>query len=396
MENNMTPEQVVEKINNLIAEKMDSTVNVEQFNDLKSQLEGFKSLEAKSTEIEKAIAKMEGKMEGLAELGKKHSDKPVGSVGEQVVDGYKSAVVDIKSGKPVEFEVKATTITEDYSGTIALSTLEAGVNTIARPALQVSNVINRGTTTSKYVVYIKQVRQASAAWTAEGVAKTITDIAYEEVSVEVKKIAALIKISKEMLDDLAFVRGEVNSELMKAVEQGIENAVINGAVGGFDGIMTNAVAFAAGSFAAAVPNAQLDDVIRIAVAQIQSADFNPTHVVLNPFDVAALHLNKTTTGEYTYPIFMVDPLTGLPKIANLTIISSTLMPLGDFLVGDMSKSNLRLRETVGITVGYESDDFRKNLVSIIGEARAAHYVKENDYDAFVKGDIATCIAAINA
>ena len=394
MENNMTPEQVVEKINGLIAEKMDSTVNVEQFNDLKSQLDGFKSLEAKSTEIEKAIAKMEGKMEGLAELGKKHSDKPVGSVGEQVVDGYKSAVVDIKSGKPVEFEVKATTITEDYSGTIALSTLEAGVNTIARPALQVSNVINRGTTTSKYVVYIKQVRQASAAWTAEGVAKTITDIAYEEVSVEVKKIAALIKISKEMLDDLAFVRGEVNSELMKAVEQGIEDAVINGASGGFDGILTNAVLFDAGSFAGTVVRAQLADVIRIAVAQIQAANFNPTHVVLNPFDVAALHLSKTTTGEYTYPIFMVDPLTGLPKVANLTVISSNLIEQGAFLCGDMSKSNLRMRETVGITVGYEADDFRKNLVSIIGEARAAHYVKENDYAAFVKGDIATCIAAI--
>ena len=60
----------------------------------------------------------------------------------------------------------------------------------------------------------------------------------------------------------------------------------------------------------------------------------------------------------------------------------------------MTKSNLRVRENMNITVGYNADDFSKNMVSIICEARAAHYIKDNDVRAFVTADISTAIAAL--
>jgi hypothetical protein len=120
-----------------------------------------------------------------------------------------------------------------------------------------------------------------------------------------------------------------------------------------------------------------------------------THVVLNPIDVAKMQLTKTSTGEYTYPIFYVDNLTGQPKLAELTVVSTTWMTAGNFLVGDMSKSNVRMRENMNVTVGYVNDDFQRNMVSILAEARLVHYVKANDVNAFVKGTIATAITAIN-
>jgi hypothetical protein len=116
---------------------------------------------------------------------------------------------------------------------------------------------------------------------------------------------------------------------------------------------------------------------------------------LNPIDVARLQLSKTSTGEYTYPIFYIDPVTSQPKIANLTIVSTTWMTAGNFLVGDMSRDYLKIRENMNITFGYENDDFTRNMISIICETRGVNYIKANDLGAFVKGVIQTAIVALD-
>ena len=199
-----------------------------------------------------------------------------------------------------------------------------------------------------------------------------------------------------MLEDLNFVRNEINTDLLATLEDQIENSLLNGSGVGanLEGILTFAQTFAAGTFALSVPLANISDVIRVAASQIEAAKFFATHVVLNPVDVAKMQLTKTSTGEYTYPIFYVDNMTGEPKIANLTVVSTTWMTAGNFLVADMTKSNVRMRENMNITVGYVNDDFQRNMVSILAEARLVHYVKANDVNAFVKGTIATAITAI--
>ena len=82
---------------------------------------------------------------------------------------------------------------------------------------QISNT--RGTT-SKYVVYVEQKNPDpnEAGMVAEGALKPQSDFDLVEVSKEVKKIATYIKVSKEMLADLAFMQGEINGELMELVE----------------------------------------------------------------------------------------------------------------------------------------------------------------------------------
>jgi hypothetical protein len=86
---------------------------------------------------------------------------------------------------------------------------------------------------------------------------------------------------------------------------------------------------------------------------------------------------------------------GEMRVANIIVVSTTYMTAGNFLVGDMTKSNLRIRENVNIQVGYVNDDFQRNMVTILAEARAVHYVKLNDVNAFVKGTIATAITALD-
>ncbi|CAB4152524.1 major_cap_HK97, phage major capsid protein, HK97 family [uncultured Caudovirales phage] len=395
MENqNLTPDQVVEKINGLISEKMASIPTTDDVNNLKNEVEGLKSLSEKSLDIEKAIAKMEGKMEAMAEKAVNNPQVNL-SIGQQVTKGFDMEA--IKAGKTMDLEIKApTTLAGDYTGQIALTTLEPGVNRIARPNLLLQNVVNRGTTNSMYVTYVQQTAKSDGAFVAEGDPKTEYELKYSEVSKQVKKVASIIKISKEMLTDLPFMASEVNNDLMLGVSNQIENQLLNGTglTVNLEGILASATTFTAGTFALSVINANLADVIRVAVANIQGANFNATHVVLNPVDVAKLQLIKTTTGEYTYPMFYMDPMTAQVRIAELSIISTNYMTAGNFLVGDMSKDNLRMRETMNIQMGYVNDDFKNNLVSILCEARLVNFIKANDTGAFVKGVIATAITAI--
>jgi HK97 family phage major capsid protein len=397
MENNLTPEQVVEKLNNMFAEKMEGAATKTDVADLKNEVEGLKGLTEKSAEIEKAIARFEGRLESMSEKASKNAPKRqtlAGAFGEKHAE-----IVDVVSkGQTFNLNVKVegdTTLTGSYDGRVALSVLELGVDRIQRPTIKVRNIVNSGTTTSKYVVYITQTNAIGADWTAESVEKTLFAPTYEEVSEEVKKVAGTIKISKEMLADLSFIQSEINTDLMEAIAAQIEDSLINGGGGAeINGLIGYAQTFAAGPFAGSVINANETDVIRVAIAQIQSANFEPTHVVLNPNDVAKMQLTKTNTGEYTYPMFLVDAM-GVQTVANLPIVSTTNIAAGEFLVGDMTKSNVRVREDINMQIGYVNDDFQRNMVTILAEARLVHYVKANQVFAFVTGSFATAKAAIN-
>lgn len=399
MENtNLTPEQVVEKINASITEKMASVPTHDDVNSLKSDIDQLKSLEAKSSDIERAIAKMEGKMEALTEKAMNNPTAPK-NIGEQITAGYKNQIDAIKKGQEFNLEVKApTTITGDYTGNIALSTLDTQIDRVARQQVLIQNIVNRGTTNSKFVTYIQQTQAPSGAFVAEGDAKTEYKTKYTEVSKEVKKVASLIKISKEMLEDLPFVASEVNNDLMLGVQDQIENQLLNGTglTVNLEGILTQAPTFVApAGLALNVVDANLTDVILASVTQIHIANYTATHVVLHPSDWARLYTTKTSTGEYTYPVFFQVPTTGEIRVMNLSVVVTTWMPAGQFLVGDFSKSNLRMRESMNLSVGYVNDDFQKNMVSILAEARLVNYIKNNQKPAFVKGTIATAITAID-
>jgi HK97 family phage major capsid protein len=398
----LTPDQVIEKINGMITEKMGAVPTKEEVEGLKSQLEEFKKLDEKNSEMEKAIAKMEGRIEAMSE---KAVDAPKSqgakTIKEALVktytDNVKAISDSIEKGNRITLDVKTdTTIDGDYTGNVALSVLEPGVNRIARPVRRLREISNVGSTTSKFVTYIQQTQNVTpgegSLWVNEAGAKFNGEVKYEEVSEEVKKVAAYIKVSKEMLADLAFVRSEINTELMEAIEQNIDYSLVNGAGGNdLSGLLAVAPNFAPGTFAGTIPGANIMDLIRICKAQIEAANFVPTHVVLNPEDVAKIELTKTSTGEYTYPAFWDANM----RVAGLVVVSSNNITAGTMIVGDFTKFNIKFREDMNMSVGYENDDFTRNMVTILCEARLVAYVKGNDVNAFVQSDIATDVALIN-
>ena len=397
---NLTPEQVVEKLNGLFAEKTKGMATSEDINAIKSELNKLNSLEEKSANIESAIAKFEANLEAVKESAKKSNEKAPANLSQairmEVAQKHADMMESVAKGNKFNMDVKTdTTITGDYTGTYALTTLEAGVNKIARPIRRIMEISNVGTTSSKFVTYIAQDTQSSTGFVGEAGLKSNGQVQYTEVSVAVKKVAGFIKVSKEMLADLAFVQAEINNDLMASIEQNMDDQLLNGNGLGnnIDGVLAQATPWSAGIFAGAVTNAGVIDVLRVAKAQIESADFTPTHIVLHPDDVARIEMSKDNQGQYTYPNFAVGTAPNM-QLSGLTIISSTNMTADNFLVGDFSKFNVRVREGMNIQVGYEGDDFARNMVSILAEARLCSFVKQNDVTAFVTGDFTTAIAAL--
>lgn len=397
----MTPEQVVEKINSLVAEKTANSVSKDELEALKSQLS---SLESKSdnTEVKSAIAKLEGMIEGIKEA-KTSEPTTFKSIGQAIGDAYANAIEKITSVKEngglINLDVKSAgtmSITSNYSGgEVALSQLETGVARIARRKPFLRQLVNVAGTVSKYITYIEQKNpDGGAGMTAEGALKSQADFDLVEVSKAVKKVTAWIKVSKEMVADLPFMRNEINTELMELVELKLDAQILsgNGSGDNLEGILENATAWSAGGFALSMVEPNEFDVLRVGIAQIQGLLFNPNYILLHPEDCAKMELTKTTTGEYTYAMSYV--MDGIVRVKSIPVIENTGITAGEFLIGDFTKSNLRIREDLNIQVGYVNDDFTKNLMTILCEARAVHYVKSNHYGAFVSGSFSTAKTAL--
>ena len=227
--------------------------------------------------------------------------------------------------------------------------------------------------------------------TAEGAVKPLRDFEIVARSAEAVKIAVVEKASKEILDDVDGMRSFITTDMSQEVQETMEYNALRGAgtAGQITGIYTIATAFNAGG--KTVVNANLFDVLRLAVAQITIAGGRATTIVLNPFDMVDLDLAKDTNGAYILPPFTSASGT---NIKGVKVIEDVNLPVGEFMVYDRTKAQIRIREDIDLTSGYENDDFRRNLVMFIAEARLFNVIKENHKPAFVKGNIATAIASI--
>lgn len=407
---NLTPEQVVERIETSIQKKMEGTASKAEIEGLKNDLAALKtSVEDSSTsdELKSVFAGLEAKFESMkekADAGKKASM----SLKESIMSVYQESIDKIRDikekGGVIQLAVKVAgdmTITDNYSGgTVGLSALEPGVARVVRRRPFMRQLVNSSGILSKFAVWIEQANPDpnDAGMVGEGINKPQSDFDLVERSSQTKKIATWIKVSKEMVDDIPFMRGEINNELLELVELKLDQQILLGDglgdnLTGLDGFTTPFTP--AAQFVGTIPTANNSDVLRVALAQIENANFIPNFIICNPDDAAAMELTKTTVGEYTYPMF-VPQADGITRVKGVPVVVNPGVPTGEYYVGDFSKANLRIREDLNIQVGYINDDFTRNMMTVLCEARACFYVKSNHIPAFVKGNFAADKAVLNA
>lgn len=302
-----------------------------------------------------------------------------------------------KSGASVQITLKAAgtmALSTNVTGQVPQAERDQGITRTVRRNPFILELVNVGTIMSNVWEWVEQKNaDGGAAMTAEGALKSLADFDLVVASANVKKVTAYIKVTKEMLDDVELMRSEIDQELTELINLKIDDQLLNGTglTVNLTGINANATAWAAGAFALAIPTPTKWDVLRTAINQVRVNLFEPTYIVMHPTDVTGMELSKDSTGQYVMPPFAA--LDGT-VVSGIRVVANTGVTVDNFLVGDFSKAGVRFKEGLTINVGYENDDFTKNLVTILAEARLVQRVKSNHYGAFVKGVFSTSITAL--
>jgi HK97 family phage major capsid protein len=362
------------------------SVDVKEFNALKSEhvtaMAELKAMKEKSTPAKST--------KGVSELLTEKSEE------------LKSLMN--KKGESINISVKSvgTLTTANVVPTavggiaVTINDPESGITPIPRSQPFIQQLFPASGTIGNTISYAEMANpEGGAGTTGEGGAKSQADFEIVESSVKVKKVTAFIKTSKEALADIAALAGEINNELLTLVELKADSQVLSGdgLSNNLKGVLEYAETFDAGDFAGTIVAPNEYDVLNVASVQIQTAEavtgepagFIPNVIVLNPIDAKKMALTKDKNDNYVFALLGLDGT----RVAEVPVITNARMTKGTFLVMDSTKGNLRVRENTNVQIGYENDDFTKNLVTILAEKRLAFYVKSQYTKAFVTGDFAT-------
>ncbi len=402
-----------EQLDNLVA-KFDAKIgdsNVELKNEIDTLIDGVKEASATSIKEAKELnAKLEERISEL-EVAETKAAKELESKSLSFKDAVAKAINDNAQGiKDVQergagfhsFDVKAVgTISSSNisGGDIPQAQRIAGFDTLPSRRVRLFELASQASTSADKVEWAYQSgKEGAAGQTGEGLAKNQIDFNWVVGSESMKKTTAYIKVTDEMLAKGSIVAQEINNELLREVSKALESGSYDGDGTGnnLNGIYTVASAFAAGSFALAVDNANQIDVLAVAMNQIrvaQEMDATPTHILMHPDDVTALKLVKLSATDKRYVGRLL--VSGMDmSVDGIPIIETTLVTAGEYLIGDFSYATFWTRDSMKIEVGFDADDFTKNLRTIRCEVRGAMVVKTNKRSAFVKGVFATDQAAL--
>lgn len=282
-------------------------------------------------------------------------------------------------------------------GNVPVEQRLAGLDVLASRRIRLLDIVSRGVAQSNVISWVSQAnKEGAAGGTTEGTAKNQIDFDLVVDSEQVKKRTAFIKASTEMLDDIDFIESEINNELLRELLKDVEAQVYEGDDTGnnLNGIRTVAPAFAAGTFAGTVDNANAVDVLTVAMNQIAIAEQDEsTAILMHPSDVTALKMVKVSGTDKRYVDRLVT-VAGNLSLDGVPIIPTTLVTADEYLIGNFEMATVWDKGEVNIEIGLDGNDFTENMRTIIAEWRGLVIVKTNRRSAFVAGTFSTDQAAL--
>lgn len=363
-------------------------------------LDGFASKE----EVEKLTKSLKDVSEELEAVKTDGNRAQVAaSLKDQIVsqikanlDGFEALKKDKNASFQLELKAPADMlISTNTTGRVARTEVDPERTRVVRRNPFILDLVNKGTTKAKTIYWVEQENpDGTPAMTAEGAVKAQIDWDYVERSAQTRKITAFTKVSKEMLDDIDGFAQDVADEIIERVELFADAQVLTGDGTGENmiGIAMNATPFTAGSLLNTVPGADNTAALRAALAQIRRSEFDASHIVIHPDKAASMDLEVGSDGHYKLPPFTSADGT---KVKGVPVVENTGVGVDEFYVGDFNKYKFKLREGISIAIGYDGNDWTKNMLTPLGEMRGAGYIKLNHYGAIVKGDFTSAKALLD-
>lgn len=361
------------------------------------------TVEARFAEIEeldvkiKAAEKSDALMDQLRSFGApedngdRESKSSAKSLGEHFVKSVGDRLTQVKgeggrwSVSAPEF--KAATDTQLVGTALSAVTTDVDTNIVAgvQRRLAIADLLAGGTLNGNAITYyVEGALEGDFATVAEGAAKPQIHFADPTPKTEaLKKIAAFIKESDEMIEDLPFLVSSINNRLLYQLALFEENQILNG-----NGTGTNVTGLLNRSGiqllgATTDPKAGNADQIFKAMTSVQTGSgLDADGIVINPTDYQALRLSKDGNQQYYGGGFFAGQygnggITEQPPLWGLRTVVTPAVAAGTVLVGAFRQSSTLYRKG-GVRVestNSEGNDFTTNKVTIRAEERVALAVR---------------------
>jgi HK97 family phage major capsid protein len=309
------------------------------------------------------------------------------------------AVKESMSGRlDFDMDMKAVMETTSLTGEVIAPDRRPGIIMPMERRRHVRELLFRGTTTSSDKWdYTQETSYTDATATvAEGAAIPKSDMTMEQKRADVKKIAAAMDLSNEILEDIPGLLGYVQGRLKSKYDYKEDNQLLFGSGTGTDirGVYTGATAFAAGTIKP-TNNANYMDVLAVAATQMAINEYAATAAVISVQDMTMMALTKNANGDYVLPIIFMAG-TASERVMNVIILPTTAMAQNNFLVGDfVNASEIVDRRLVNIAISNENkDNFDRDMVTIRLTSRLALPIYYPQ--GFVKGTFTAGVTALSA
>lgn len=353
------------------------------------------------TGMNEAKARLDELEQKMARKGEDHAPQ-FKSAGQLFIDNDEvKAMMEAGRGKvSLEIEQKAiisglTTDADGSAGDLVVPQRAPLVDAVER-RMTIRDLLMPGNTSSSSIQYPKETGFTNSAAThteTAGTAKPQSEIKFDLVTATVTTIAHWVLATRQILDDAPMLRSYIDGRLRYGLRYAEELQLLNGNGSGtnLNGVYTQATALGANPGIVAFP--QRFDVIRFAILQAALAELPPSGVVLHPTDWALMELTKDDVGRY----IIGNPAgEAQPRLWGLPVVATQAMTQDKFLVGAFSTAaQIFDRQEARVEASTEdSDNFRKNLVTILAEERLALAVYRPE--AFIKGDFSDAIDDITS
>lgn len=391
-------EEIVKELGAKIDAYKTETVSKAEYEQIKGEVEALKSVETVDKTTFDALS---AKLDELAlEVKEAEGQRANNSNGlKELEEGLKEnaeAILKQKTtGTVANFVIKdvapvlTTNVTHSGGGSVVAMTQNTGeLYTIPDNRLFAEGIMDRMSVDLDSIVYIDEVAgEGDAGMTAEGNTKSQSDVDYVEKTLNLQNVTHFIKVSTKMLRQPAYIVQAVKNTLLRKLELKKQSQLLagDGSAPDIKGIKEWAEAFSAGDFAGTVIEPNVNDLIRVIVAQIaeNADDFVPNYVILSHKTLADMDLKKASDGHYTLP-----PFSTLDNriVAGVRVIASNEFTNDELLVGDFTKAHYISNSNIQVSVNLDGNDFTKNLRTILAEQAIGLYVSSNETGAFILVD----------
>jgi len=389
MENN------IEKTAEIINEKLANKVDRNEVDALKLQVK----------DLESAAEALTAKMQGLTGVENKKENTELVSF-RNLSNSYKAAkkrqtddlLITNKTPIKVTSEVvKAAGIfntTTHVDAGVTMPLREAGFTRVPlTQSFLLTNYIRViGVTAEKFdkIEWIEQyAKQGAAAYVEQGATKPLIDSKRKKNSVDVVKIVGASEFTQEYLEDVDSALEEIRYDANLSILTQIESGLVNGTgIDQLKGVLAYAKTLNDVSFQNKFADPTLFHVLLSGLQQIKKhlKNANPNLILVSSGDMVSL-IGMMDANQNGINLRFVTYDNGILKVMGVPVVEHSDIADDHYVIGDFTKMTLKYRTAMREAMtDSHGENFLDNVITYIRELRAASYIRENETEAFVKGD----------